>query len=403
MSNQDLLERYKKVMVPNYAPLPAVPIKAKGLKLWDADGKEYLDFTGGIAVTALGHIHDEVLTALKEQAEKLWHVSNYFANEPVIELAEALTSLTFAERCFFANSGSEVNEAALKLARRYAHNKVGEKKNKIIAFHKAFHGRSLFTVTAGGTDAYKQGFGPLPPQLHHSEHNDLEALAKIMDQDCCAVIMEPILGEGGVRNMDGQFAQGVRDLCDQHQALLIFDEVQTGMGRTGELFCYQGLGVTPDILTTAKALGNGFPIGAMMTSSEIANSFQPGTHGSTFGGNPLAAAVAKKTLEIISQPDILAGVRERGQELIQGLNQINEKHPIFTEIRGRGLLVGAQLKEGFTAGDILAKALKQGLLILQAGSDVLRFAPYLLITSAEIQEALGLLESAISEQINESR
>ncbi len=298
-----------------------------------------------------------------------------------------------------------MNEAALKLARRYAIETNQHEKHKIIAFHKAFHGRTLFSVTAGGTEAYKTNFGPLPAQLAHTTHNNLEALSQIMGKDSCAVILEPIMGEGGIHQMDLEFAQGVRALCDQHQALLIFDEVQTGMGRTGDLFCYQGLGVTPDILTTAKALGNGFPIGAMLTTEKIAQVFQPGVHGTTFGGNPLAAAVAKKVLELVSAPETLAGVRARGEQFVQGLNDLNQKFDLFCEVRGRGLLIGAQLKGPHQqkAKDILLQASQKGLLILQAGPDVLRFAPSLFITETEVEQALNLLQQTFTSYLHEHR
>ncbi|MDX2469425.1 MAG: acetylornithine/succinyldiaminopimelate transaminase [SAR324 cluster bacterium] len=403
--NQDLLTRGKNVMVPNYAPLPIVPVRAQGVTLFDADDKEYIDLTGGIAVTALGHCNREVTKVIAEQAATLMHVSNYFTNEPAIELAEALCEKTGFERVFFANSGSEVNEAALKLARRYATNLGDKPKHKIIAFHKAFHGRSLFTVTAGGTDAYKAGFGPLPAKMEHTSFNDLESLSAMMDGETCAVIMEPIMGEGGIHGSATEFAQGVRDLCDQHQALLVFDEVQTGMGRTGDLFCFQGLSVKPDILTTAKALGNGFPIGAMMTTAKIAEAFQPGTHGSTFGGNPLACSVGKKVLEIISRPETLAQVKKSGKLITAKMNTINEEFPIFSEIRGKGLLIGCQLNEQFKdkTKDILNKGIEQGVLTLLAGPDVLRFAPSLLITEDEINKALGKLRLAIKEVYNESK
>ena len=404
-TNQDLLTRNKKVMVPNYAPLPIVPVRAEGVTLFDADGKEFIDLTGGIAVTALGHCNPEISQVIKDQAETLTHVSNYFTNEPAIELAEALCEKTGFERVFFANSGSEVNEAALKLARRYATNLGGKPKHKIIAFHKAFHGRSLFTVTAGGTDAYKEGFGPLPAKLEHTSFNDLESLAAMMDEETCAVIMEPIMGEGGIHGSAANFVQGVRELCDKHQALLVFDEVQTGMGRTGDLFCFQGLSVKPDILTTAKALGNGFPIGAMMTSTKIAEAFQPGTHGSTFGGNPLACAVGKKVLEIISRPETLAQVNKSGELIKAKMKQINEEFPIFSEIRGKGLLIGCQLSEQFKekTKDILNKGIEHGVLTLLAGSDVLRFAPSLLISENEINSALDKLRLAIKEVYHESK
>ncbi len=399
MNNQAWLDRYKQVMVPNYAPLPCVPVRGEGSRLWDAEGKEYIDFTGGVAVNGLGHAHPELQAVLLEQGAKLWHVSNYFANTEAIELAEMLTEATFAEKVFFANSGAEANEAALKMARRYAHQHFGAQKDRIIAFQKSFHGRTLFSVTAGGTDAYKQGFGPLPPKVEHLAHNNLAALEELMGDDCCALIMEPILAEGGIHALDPAFAQGVRRLCSKHQVLLVLDEVQTGMGRTGDLFCYQSLGFTPDILTTAKSLGGGFPISALMTTTKIAEVFQPGTHGCTFGGNPLGCALAKKTLSLINQPATLQGVREKGARLVAGLQAINQRIPLFAEIRGKGLLIGCELKPEHKAKTktIHQKAVDHGLLLLMAGPEVLRLAPSLLISNNEIDQGLARLEQVLKE------
>jgi len=394
---KDTLQRSKSVLVPNYDPLSIIPSYGKGSKVFDIENNEYIDFTGGIAVLALGHCHEKILETLQTQSKKLWHVSNYYTNTSVIELAELLCELTFAEKVFFANSGSEVNEAALKLARRFSCEGFSEEKNKIISFHKSFHGRSLFTVTAGGQEKYRQGFGPLPPKILYSKYNDIESFKELIDSNTCAVIMEPVMAEGGVINVDPIFLSQVRQLCNQFETLLIFDEVQTGVGRTGSLFAYQELGVIPDILTSAKALASGFPIGAMLTTTHIANSFQPGTHGSTFGGNPLAASVAKTTLELVSNPELLNGVKEKRVVFEKGLNKINQKFPFMDFMSGLGLLVGCKLKEGFKgkAKEIMDKALEENVMILIAGPDVIRFTPSLIIETSEIHEGLKRFEQTL--------
>jgi acetylornithine/N-succinyldiaminopimelate aminotransferase len=258
---------FDSVMVPNYSPSQVIPVKGMGSRVWDQNDKEYIDFAGGIAVNCLGHCHPNLVAALKEQGEKLWHLSNVMTNEPALRLAEKLVNATFAEKVYFANSGAEANEAALKLARRWALDTHGEQKSQIIAFNKGFHGRTFFTVTVGGQAAYSDGFGPKPGDIDHAEYNDLASLEALISDNTCAVMLEPLQGEGGIVSPTKEFMQGVRDLCDKHNALMIFDEVQTGVGRTGELYAYMGLGVTPDIITTAKALGGGFPIGAMLTTT----------------------------------------------------------------------------------------------------------------------------------------
>lgn len=397
MRTKETLERSKSVLVPNYAPLHMVPSYGKGSRVFDINNNEYIDFTGGIAVLALGHGHEKILKTLQVQSKELWHVSNYYTNIPAIELAELLCELTFAEKVFFANSGSEVNEAALKLARRFSCEHFSEEKNKIISFHKSFHGRSLFTVTAGGQEKYRQGFGPLPPKILYSKYNDIESFKELIDFDTCAVIIEPIMAEGGVINVDPTFLSQVRRLCDQFEVLLIFDEVQTGVGRTGSLFAYQSFGVVPDILTSAKALASGFPIGAMLTTTRIATSFQPGTHGSTFGGNPLAASVAKTTLELVSNPDLLKGVKEKRILFEEHLNRINQKFPFMDFMSGLGLLLGCNLNEKFKgkAKEIMDKALIENLMILIAGPDVIRFTPSLIVKNSEIIEGLKRFEQTL--------
>lgn len=391
-------ELYNDVMVPNYNPAAMIPVKGEGSKVWDQEGNEYIDFAGGIAVNSLGHCHPELVSVLKEQGETLWHLSNVFTNEPAIRLAKKLVDHTFAERVYFANSGAEANEAALKLARRWALDHYGPEKDQIIAFKQGFHGRTFFTVTVGGQAAYSDGFGPKPGAVEHIAYNDLEAFKALISDKTCAVMMEPLQGEGGIISPEQDFIEGVRALCDQHNALLIFDEVQSGMGRTGHLYAYMGLGVTPDILTSAKALGGGFPIGAMLTTAEIATSLKVGTHGSTYGGNPLACAVAEKALDIISQADVLEGVQRKEQLYRDGLQAINEKYNVFTEVRGKGLLLGCALTEAYQgkAREFLVASAEEKLMCLVAGANVVRFAPSLVIPDEDIQEGLARFERAVA-------
>lgn len=389
---------FDECMAPNYNPAQVIPEKGEGSRLWDQQGKEYIDFAGGIAVNALGHCHSQVVEALKDQADKLWHLSNVYTNGPALALAQAMTRATFAEKVYFCNSGAEANEAALKLARRWAVDHHGAEKDKIIAFKQGFHGRTFFTVTVGGQAAYSDGFGPKPGAIEHVEFNNLASLEAVMDDSTCAVMIEPIQGEGGILPADAAFLQGVRDLCDKHNALLVFDEVQTGMGRTGDLYAYMGMGVTPDILTTAKALGGGFPMGAMLTSTEIAASLKIGTHGSTAGGNPLACAVAGKVFELINDPALLAGVVAKGERIRKHLEEINEQFNMFETVRGKGLLIGAVLNERFAgrSRDVLNAALDAGCMCLVAGANVVRFTPSLVIPEADIDEGMKRFAAAMA-------
>lgn len=400
MTTEIKVERglFDEVMVPCYNPMEMIPVRGKGSRIWDQDDNEYIDFAGGIAVSCLGHCHPVMVDALTEQGNKLWHLSNVMTNEPALRLAKKLTEVSFAERVFFANSGAEANEAALKLARRYAADVHGPEKSEIIAFKQGFHGRTFFTVTVGGQAAYSDGFGPKPGDVTHLPYNDIEALQAHMSDRTCAVMMEPLQGEGGIVPPTPEFAQAVRELCDKHNALLIFDEVQTGNGRTGHFYAYQGLGITPDILSTAKSLGGGFPIGAMLTTAKLAEHLKVGTHGSTYGGNPLACAVAEAVVNEVTKPEVLAGVLEREALFRAGLEKINAKYNLFSEVRGKGLLLGAALNEEWQgrARDVLVAAGKQGLLVLVAGSNVVRFTPSLVITQQEIEEGLAKLDKAIA-------
>ncbi|MCO5786376.1 bifunctional succinylornithine transaminase/acetylornithine transaminase [Pseudomonas sp. G11-1] len=388
---------FDRLMVPNYAPVDMLPVRGDGSRLWDQQGRDYIDLAGGIAVNALGHAHPQLVEALTEQAQKLWHVSNIMTNEPALRLAGKLVAATFADKVLFVNSGAEANEAAFKLARRWAHDQVGPDKHEIIACSNSFHGRTLFTVSVGGQPKYSQGFGPAITGISHVPYNDIAALEAQISARTCAVVIEPVQGEGGVIPATAEYLQAVRALCDKHNALLIFDEVQSGMGRTGKLYAYMHSGVAPDILTSAKGIGGGFPIAAMLTTDRVAPALSVGSHGSTYGGNPLGCAVAEKVLDIINTPQVLDGVGERQAQLTAGLRQLSDELGVFSDIRGQGLLIGAVLAERWRgqAGQVMKLAQEEGLLVLQAGADVVRFAPSLIIPEADIREGLGRLRSAL--------
>lgn len=390
---------FDEVMIQNYAPADFIPVRGKGSRVWDQNGREYIDFSGGIAVNALGHCPDEIVSVLKKQGETLWHSSNWFTSEPALELASKLVEHTFAERVMFANSGAEANEAALKLARRYAVDHFGSYKSKIISFKQSFHGRTLFTVSVGGQPKYSDGFGPKPADIVHLPFNDLSAVQAVIDDHTCAVIVEPIQGESGVIPATQAFLQGLRELCNQHNALLIFDEVQTGVGRTGYLYAYMKYGVTPDILTSAKALANGFPISAMLTTSHIAASFTPGVHGTTFGGNPLACAVGAKVLETIAAPEFLQKIHRTSAAFQEELEKINRQFGLFKQIRGEGLLIGAELIEKYQgkASEFVKRAADNGLMILVAGPNVLRFTPALNISQEDIEQGFSRLSKTLQQ------
>ena len=367
---------FDEVMVPNYAPSAVIPVRGEGSRVWDQSNNEYIDFAGGIAVSALGHTHPRLVAALTEQAQKLWHLSNVMTNEPALRLAKLLTEKTFAERVFFANSGAEANEAAFKLVRKYAHDNFEPEKNEILSFYSSFHGRTLFTVSVGGQAKYTEGFEPVPGGISHATFNDLESVEALISDKTCAVVVEPVQGEGGVNPAKKAFLEGLRALCDKHNALLVFDEIQTGVGRSGELYAYMKYGVTPDILTTAKSLGGGFPVAAMLTTAKIAQSFGVGTHGSTYGGNPLACAVAEALVSELYDKNVIA---------------------VFKDLRSCGLLIGCEMAEAHQgkARDIMMHAMEHGLMVLIAGPNVLRLAPSLIISDEDIDAGIALLEKAI--------
>lgn len=388
-------------LTPNFTFADMIPDHALGSRVWDNQGREYIDFAGGIAVNALGHCHPALVEALTKQAQKLWHVSNVYTTEPAQALARRLVENTFAEQVFFCNSGAEANEAALKLARKFARDHFGAKSGKyeIVACINGFHGRTLFTVSVGGQKKYSQDFAPLPNGIKHIPFNDIAALKAAVTDQTCAVIIEPIQGESGVLPANKDFLQEARAVCDKYQALLILDEVQTGMGRSGQLFAHEYYNITPDIVSCAKALGGGFPIGAMLTTSKIGTSFTSGSHGSTFGGNPLACAVGCAAFDIINQPKNLMHVNQQGSKLVAALHEMSTQSGVFSQIRGRGLLIGCVLSASFQGRiqELVRIALKHGLMILSAGSDVLRLAPSLLLNDEDLQQGLLRLQRAVDE------
>ena len=390
---------FDQVMVPNYAPAGFIPVRGAGSRVWDQAGRELVDFSGGIAVNVLGHCHPALVGALTEQANNLWHVSNVFTNEPALRLAKKLVDATFADRVFFCNSGAEANEAAFKLARRVAHDLYGPEKYEIIAALNSFHGRTLFTVSVGGQPKYSDGFGPKITGIRHVPYNDLDALKAAVSDKTCAVVLEPIQGEGGVLPAELEYLQGARQLCDEHNALLVFDEVQSGMGRSGQLFAYMHYGVTPDILSSAKSIGGGFPLAAMLTTEKLAKHLAVGVHGTTYGGNLLACAVGEAVIDIVNTPEVLSGVQDKHQRFKARLEKIGQQYGVFTEVRGLGLLIGCVLSDAWKgkAKDIFNAAERQNLMILQAGPDVVRFAPSLVIEDADIDEGLDRFERAIAQ------
>ncbi|WP_312483789.1 acetylornithine/succinyldiaminopimelate transaminase [Stutzerimonas nitrititolerans] len=390
---------YEHVMVPNYAPVSVVPVDGRGARVWDQDGTEYIDFAGGIAVNALGHCHPDLVEALTLQAQRLWHTSNIFANEPAMRLAHALTQASFADRVFFANSGAEANEAAFKLARRYGVRTGGEDKHEIVANLNSFHGRSLFTVSVAGQPKYSEGFGPPIKGIRHVAFNDIQALEAAVSSRTCAVVIEPVQGESGVLPASRAYLQRARELCDTHGALLIFDEVQTGMGRLGTLFGYEHFDVVPDVMTLAKAIGCGFPLAAMLATKEAARHLELGTHGSTFGGNPLACAVGETALKLIDRPELLRGVQIRHTHFVSALTVIGKRYDLFKEVRGIGLLLGCVLTDRWKgeAKHVIDCCLEHGVMVLQAGPDVIRLAPSLVIETEEIDEGLARLAKAVKQ------
>jgi len=396
----DLLAAGKRYYVPIYKPRETILERGQGSRVWDRDGKEYVDFGAGIAVCGLGHCDPDLVAALTEQAHTLWHTSNVFYSEPPIRLAEELVEASrFATRAFLCNSGAEANEAAIKLVRKWAAAQGRPPEKRVmLTFRGSFHGRTLAAVTATAQPKYQDGYEPLPGGFRYVDFNDLAQVeAEFATGAVAAVLVEPIQGEGGVMPAAPGFLRGLRTLCDQHDALLVLDEIQCGMGRTGALFAHWHDGVRPDVVTLAKALGGGFPIGAMLAGAKVAEVMQFGAHGTTFGGNPLAAAVARVALRKLSSPQVAANVERQSAALIAGLQSINAELKVFDGVRGRGLMLGAVLTDAHKgkAGAILDHAAQQGLLLLQAGPDVLRFVPALNITDRDVSEGLTRLALAL--------
>ena len=393
MNEKEIMALADKNIMQTYKRFPIVIAKGLGQKVWDAGGKEYLDFVAGIAVCNLGHSHPGVIAAVAEQLEKLTHVSNLYYTEPQTQLANLLVENSFADKVFFCNSGAEANEAAIKLARKYAHENLSGKKFELITMKDSFHGRTMATITATGQEKFQFGFTPLLEGFTYVPFNDVSALEAAISEKTCGIMVEPIQGEGGVNIPDAQYLTKVRQICDRHGILLIIDEVQTGIGRTGKLFAYEHSQIKPDIMTLAKALGNGFPVGAMLATDKIARSFSPGNHASTFGGNPLAMAAANAAVEIILQENILDNCRNVGDYFLSQLKKLQQKHKIIKEVRGKGLMLAAVLS--IEAGDIVNKCLQKGLLINSTGGKILRFVPPLIITNQDVNSDIHILDEAM--------
>ena len=417
----ELLETASRVFVPTYSP-NLILSRGLGARVWDKDENEYIDLGSGISVNSSGHIDHELLAALTEQAGKLWHTTNLYLTEPSIRLADELVKATFADRVFFCNSGAEANEAAIKIARKFSSLNNSTEKREILTFEGSFHGRTLTTISATAQPKYQQGFEPLTEGFRYCPFNDFEEAEKMIGPQTCAVLIEPIQGEGGVNPAKSGFLQHLRKLCDQHQALLIFDEIQCGMGRTGKLFGYQwekspdseqpaetpqnenkkplnipDSNLMPDILTMAKALGGGLPLGAMLCTEEVAQSFKPGDHGTTFGGNPLVTAVAEASLRKINTPELMQQVQKKGTFIRKKLDLLNDELSMFETIRGRGLMLGAVLSKAWKgkAPSIVNACQENGVLVLTAGPDVLRFLPPLNISDEELETGLNRIEKAL--------
>jgi len=396
MTTEELIALSKNYIMGTYRRFPIVLTKGKGVRVWDSNGKEYLDFVAGIAVCSLGHSHPVVVEAIKRQVETLMHVSNLYYIEPQINFARRLVENSFADKVFFCNSGAEANEGAIKLARKYAFENMAPGCCELITMNDSFHGRTLATITATGQKKFQVGFEPLPEGFKYVPYNDLEALAAAVTDRTCGVLLEPIQGEGGIRIPDDDYLRKVRALCDDKGILMILDEVQVGMGRTGRLFACEHDGVKPDIMTLAKALGNGFPMGAVLATDRVAAAFVPGSHASTFGGNPLAMAAGLAVLETMLKDGFLENCRRLGKYFLESLENLKIKYPFVEEVRGRGLILGMELT--FEGADIVRSCMEKGLLINCTNGNVLRFVPPLIITESDVDKAVEILDGAMGEQ-----
>lgn len=392
MTNSEIAAAGQQYLMNNYRRFPIALVKGKGAYVWDANGKQYLDFVGGIATCCLGHSNEELVKVIKQQAATLWHVSNLYWIRPQVELAEKLSTLAGLDQAFFCNSGAEANEAAIKLVRKYAYRQKTDR-NEIIVFNNSFHGRTMGALAATVQSKYHEGFAPLPAGFVYAGYNDVISVERAVNEKTCAVMVEPIQGEGGINPADVNFLRALRKICDREGLLLIFDEVQTGMGRTGRFFAFENFGVKPDILTMAKGLGGGFPIGAMLANKKAASGFAPGDHASTFGGNPLACEIAKKVVDIISQDGFLREVEHNGEALIEGLRSIADKRVVA--IRGQGLIIGVEFDR--EVNGLINTSIKKGLLLIGAGPKVVRFVPPLIIKRTEINQALNIFKDALQE------
>lgn len=389
MTADELMALSDKYIMATYRRFPIVLVKGQGARVWDSNGKEYLDFVAGIAVCSLGHSHPKVAAAIQRQVEILTHVSNLYYIEPQINVARMLVEHSFADKVFFCNSGAEANEAAIKLARKYAYEDMAGEKYELITMQDSFHGRTLATVTATGQTKFQIGFAPLLEGFKYVPFNDIPALENAITEHTCGIMLEPIQGEGGIRIPDDDYLRQVRRICDNRGLLMILDEVQVAMGRTGTLFAYEQYNVKPDIVTLAKAVGNGFPVGVMMATDNVASAFQPGNHASTFGGNPLAMAASLVTIDTIINGGVLENVRNVGAYFMGKLRKLKNKCSVIKEVRGRGLIIGVELTE--EGADIVKKCMDKGLLINCAGGNVLRFVPPLIITEKDVDVAIGVL------------
>jgi acetylornithine/N-succinyldiaminopimelate aminotransferase len=396
MDRQNLMQQSQNHICQTYNRYNLVIARGNGCYLWDQEGRQYLDFVAGIAVCNLGHCPMEISRVMYEQAQQLVHVSNLYYTEPQVRLAEAITGSCFADKVFFCNSGAEANEAAIKLARKYSRKGYGPGRYGIITMKNSFHGRTLATLSATGQQKIQEGFEPLVDGFRYVEFDSVDAVAEAIDKTVCAVLVEPIQGEGGVRVPHGKYLEGLRELCTRHDLLLIYDEIQVGMGRTGKLFSHQHEGVTPDIMTLAKALANGMPIGAMLTIDKVAEAFGPGSHASTFGGTPLVTAVGLEVFRQISAASFLEEVRSVGEYFQERLLALREKYPFIKEVRGRGLILGIELD--FPGGEVVAKCQERGVLINCTAEKVLRFLPPLIVTSTEVDRLIETLESVFRQK-----
>ena len=395
MSTQEIKAVATKYIVNTYGDRPIALVRGKGVRVWDPEGKEYLDFVAGIAVNLLGHCHPKVIDAVKKQIETLIHVSNLYYIEPQVKVAQILCELSFGQKCFFCNSGAEANEGAFKLARKYAKTHFSEDKYEIISLENSFHGRTYAALTATGQPKYHKGFEPLVPGFHYAKLNNLDSIKEKISSKTCAVIIEPVQGESGIYPASTEFLKGVRQLCDENNALLIYDEVQCGLGRTGKFFAYEYSGIQPDIMTLAKGLAGGVPMGAFVTTDKVASAFSPGNHAATFGGNPLSSAAAYATLATIRDEKLTENSAKIGEFFIKQLQAMQSKFPFMKEIRGMGLMIGIQMDR--SCGDLVKKCMAQGLLCNCAADTTLRFVPPLIVTQDDIEEALGILTSVFQE------